>query len=302
MPTCAQLIEETQGLLRGFSLDESQATTLGADITSGALTATVTTTRGLALGISPGVIEIDQELIYCSDVDSSGVLTIPPWGRGYLGTTAAAHSANARVISQPAYPRFYTLRAINETLDRVFPEVFAVKNSEQTTTVPQFTYTLPSDAEWVLKAAWQVPGPTNYWKAVRQWRMSPGGGTLTGDTSKSVDVGDSVIPGRPIQFLYAAAPAHLSAETDDFATVTGLQAGMVDVICFGAASGLLTVSQELSRLQMSSAEQQNRAQLVAPSAALTSSRYLDQRFQERLLEERESLQRPYPPRLVRTWQ
>jgi hypothetical protein len=75
---------------------------------------------------------------------------------------------------------------------------------------------------------------------------------------------------------------------------------MRDVLVLGAVAQLLP-SQELSRLQMSSVEQQNRSGLVAPSAALTSSRYLEQKFQVRLQEERRSLQRLYPPRLTGVW-
>lgn len=299
--TAHQVIDETMGLLQSFTLDESQSTTLNSSLDNAALTFTVTQTRGIATGISPGVIEIDSELMYCDSVDSAGVATIPAWGRGYLGTTAVPHSPGARVISQPTFPRAWTLQAINETIDRVYPEIFVPKSVELTTTIPKFTYSLPTDAEFVLKAAWQEPGPAQYWRTCRRLRMSPGGGTQFGDTGRTVDVGDSVYPGRPIQFIYAAKPQHLVSETDDFETVTGLGLGMVDVVTFGAASGLLTVSQELSRLQMSSVEQQNRSQLVAPSAALTSSRYLDQKFSERLAEERISLRRLYPPRIQGVW-
>lgn len=299
--TCRELIDETHGLLQSFSLDESQSTTLANPIAPGDLTFTVTQTRGIATGFSPGVIEIDQELIYCDSVDADGNATIPAWGRGYLSTTPATHASGARVISQPIFPRAWTMRAINETIDRVYPEVFAVKSFETTTTVPRITYQLPADCERVLKAAWQEPGPVEYWRTVRRFRMSPGGGTLFGDTGRTVDVADRMWPGRPIQFLYASRPQHLAAETDDFEEVTGLGSGMFDVVTFGAASGLLTVSQELSRLQMSSVEQQNRSQLVAPSAALTSSRYLDQKFQQRLKEERVSLQQLYPPRVTGVW-
>lgn len=299
--TAKQIIDETHGLLQSFALDESQSTTLASDITSGALTFNVTSTRGVATGISPGVIEMDQELMYCDSVAADGTATVPAWGRGYLGTTPAAHTGGTRVISQPIFPRAWTLQAINETIDRVFPEVFVVKSFESTTTVPKITYDLPSDAEWVLRAAWQEPGPMNYWRTVRRLRMSPGGGTQLGDTNRSADVGDRVYPGRPIQFLYAAKPQRLVNESDVFETATGLGSGMTDVITFGAASGLLTISQELSRLQMSSVEQQNRSQLVAPSAALTSSRLLDQKFQQRLAEERLSLRRLYPPRIQGVW-
>lgn len=299
--SCRQLIDEVHGLLQSYAADESQYTTLTGSLTSGALTFTHTpATPAVATGISTGVIEIDQELLYVDTVDASGNCTIPAWGRGHKGTTAASHTAGSRIVSQPSFPRFWTLQKINETLDRVFPEVFAVKSVETTATYPVLTYPLPSDAQFVLKGAWQTPGASLYWKSIQRFRMSPGLGSLTGDTGRSVDVADSMQPGRPIQFLYAAAPTHLTTEADDFEAITGLGAGMYDVIVSGAAS-LMAASADLSRLQMQSVEQQARSQSVAPNSGLNAASFLEKRFQARLLEERKSLQRLFPPRVTGSW-
>lgn len=293
--TTSKMIAATRGLLQSWSLDEEQSTTLADPMDVDDLTFTVTNPRGIATGLSPGIVEIDSELLYCDSVGQSGAATIVPWGRGYLSTTAVSHAANARVISQPTFPRSKILDEMNQAMMRIFPQVFAVKMFETTTTLPQITYNLPDDAEWVLTGKWQLPDGRLYWKSLQRMRVSP-----AGDDGVTVDVGDFMMPGRPIQFLYAAKPSPLVNETDDFEATTGLNLGIQDVVTLGAASAL-TVSQELSRLQMSSVEQQNRAQLVAPSAALTSSRYLEQRFQQRLMEERKSLQRLYPPRVNRSW-
>lgn len=299
MPTCGQVIDETLALLQSWSLDQSQSTTLTSPILSTDLTFPYDTAANIATGISAGMVEIDRELIYVENVDGTNA-TVPAWGRGYRSTTAAAHSAGARVISQPTFPRQKTLDGLNQMFERIFPRIFAVRSFETTTTQPIITYDLPDDAQWLLKARWQVPDGRLYWQDVRRWRMSSGGGTQFGDTGITVDVADYMQPGRPIQFLYAAKPTPLVNETDDFVTVTGLNGGLVDVVELGAATQLVTAL-ELSRLQVSSIEQQNRSQLVAPSAALTSSRYLDTRFQERLEEERKALQRLYPPRITREW-
>jgi hypothetical protein len=298
--TASKMIDETKGLLQSWSLDEEQSTTLQNTMGSADLTFQVTSARGVATGVSPGIIEIDNELIYADTVSPTGAATIPPWGRGYLNTTPANHTAGSRVVSQPTFPRAKVLDSLNQVMQRIFPSVWAVKSTELTTTFPVITYDVGDDAEWVLGARWQVPDGRQYWQSIRRWRISPGGGTHFGNTGITVDIGDDMIPGRPIQILYAAKPKPLVLETDDFETVTGLNLGIEDVVTLGAAAAL-TESQELSRLQMSSVEQQNRAQLVAPSAALTSSRYLEQRFQQRLLEERRSLQRLYPPHVTREW-
>lgn len=300
MVTLGQMIDETHGLLQSWSLDSEQVTTLAAPLGPTDVTGSVTAARGIATGISPGICEAGLEMFYVDSITQTGGFTVPAWGRGYLGTSAAQHQTGDRVISQPTFPRFWTREALNETMNRIFPDVFAVKQVELTTTAPRVTYQLPSDAQWVLGAKWQVPDGRQYWDTIRRWRVSPGGGTQFGDTGITVDVGDQMVPGRPIQFLYAAEPKPFVNETDDFVGVTGLPASLRDVVILGAASAM-TMSQELSRLQLASIEQQDRSREVAPSAGLTSSQALERKFQTRLMEERKTLQRLYPPRITGSW-
>lgn len=296
----SKMIDEVRGGLQGWASDEEQSTTLAALMGNLDLSFSVTNVRGVATGISAGIVEIGQELVYADTVGADGTVTVTPWGRGYQSTVAAIHAAGVRVISQPSFPRAKIVDAINQVLERVFPDVFAVKVIELTTTVPVITYLLPADCQNVLGIRWMRPDGRQYWQAATNWRMSPGGGTLFGDTGRSVDIADAMLPGRPLQITYAAKPAQLVNETDDFETVTGLNLGVEDVITLGATVQMLP-PEELSRLQQSSVEQQNRAQLVAPSAALTATRALEQRFQQRLAEERRTLQRLYPPRVNRSW-
>lgn len=300
MATCGLLLDEVLGKLESWSLDEEQATTLAAPMTAGGTTFTVTSARSVALGISSGIIEIDSELMYVSNVSGTSV-TIEPWGRGYKNTVPAAHNAGARVVSQPLFPRSKILDAVNQTLGRVFPELYAVTTYETTSTLPVRIYPLPAGSQWLIDARWQVPNGTKTWQSLKWWRVDPGGGTQFGDgPGITVELGDAIPSGRPLAFRYASAPGLFTAEADVYKTVTGLPDSTRDVIVLGTASALVQ-SQELSRLQVSSVEQQNRSQLVAPSAALTSSRYLEQAFQQRLKEERQSLQRLYPPRIQWKW-
>jgi hypothetical protein len=303
VPSAARLIDETLGLLQSFSQDSEQVTTLGTTMGAGDLTFNVTTIRSGAMGLSPGVVEIDSELIYCQSVANDGTAIIPPWGRGHDGTTPAAHTSGVKVISQPTYPRAKVLDALNEAIARVYPSLFVMKVATLTTTSPaqSVTYDLPEDAVWVWDARWQPPTGTKYWQSVRRWRVGQGGTTVLGDLGVSVDVADAMTPGQPIEFTYAARPTLLASEADDFVGVTGLPLSAKDLIVTGAACGNLVPSQELSRLQTSSVEQQNRAGLVAPSAALTSSRYLEAKFQQRLQEESRALRAKYPLRLARSW-
>lgn len=302
MPSCGSMIDETIGLLQSWSLDSEQVTGLGHDMLSTDSSFTVTAARGIATGVSPGIVEIDQELLYCDSVATGGLVTVTPWGRGFKSTVPAAHLAGAKVTSQPTFPRYWVMQTMNETLQRIFPDVFAVAQKEMTVTYPVMTYSLPSTAQDVIDCRWQVPDASQRWEGIRGWRMSSGGGTLPGDTGVSVDLprGNRALVGRPIQFIYSMKPQLFVAETDDFVTQTGLNVALRDVVCLGAAAAL-TTSQELSRLQVSSIEQQNRSALVGPSAALTSSNFLEKRFTDRLAEERKAQQQLYPLRMSRSW-
>lgn len=300
MPTLGQVVDETAALMQSWALDQSQSTTLLSAMTTGSLTFTYDNTADIGTGISAGIVEIDRELVYVANIDSTGTATVPAWGRGFKSTTPATHSVGARVISQPTFPRQKIVDTINQMFERIYPRIFAINSYETITTLPVITYTMPAAAQRILNVKWQQPDGRQYWQGVRRWRLSPGGGTQFGDEGITVDVADAMQSGRPIQFLYAGKPNPLVADTDDFVAVSGLNAGLVDVVELGAAAQMVTAL-ELSRLQVSSIEQQNRSQLVAPSAALTSSRYLDTRFQERLEEERKALQVLYPPRITREW-
>lgn len=296
-----RMIDEVKGLLQSWSSDEEQSTTLKTTMGSGDVSFTITQPRGVATGASPGILEIETELLYCDTVSADGTVTVTPWGRGYLHTTPAVHLAGARVVSQPTFPRQKVIDVINQTMARIYPKVYAIKTFETAATQPVITYDVPDNCQRVLSAKWLRPGSRQYWQDVAMVRQpQAGGGTHFGDTGVTVDIGDRMVPGQPLLITYAAKPAPLVNETDDFETVTGLDISIEDVVTTGAAVQLL-IALELSRLQTSSIEQQNRSALVAPSAGLTSSRFLDQKFQERLAEERKALQELYPPRIMRRW-
>lgn len=303
MTTVAEVIEETRALLRGPI--EEQSSTLQNAIDASALSLVLTDTRSITLGATPGVIEIELEQIYASVIDAMGNVTVPPWGRGHRNTTPAAHPANARVISQPQYGRQRILDKLNDTCNRMFPSVYGIKHFNATATEPVRTYNTPDDLERVLTVEWQVPDGAQDWLTVRRWKTNAGGRPTTADGNNpdqgvTVTVGDYMIPGRPVHFVYAAKPGLLVNEADSFETVTGFASSLKDVCVYGAAAALI-IANETSRMQLTSIEQQDRTSKITPSAALSASRYLEQEFQTRLAEERKTLQQLYPPRVTGQW-
>ena len=121
MATFGSMTDEVVRKLAGFTLRQDRQTHLTAAVNATATSITVAS----AQNISTGIIQIDDELIYIDSYDrNSGVLSVPPYGRGYNGTSAATHQNGARVIISPTFPSLDVKDAINETIMSVFPETF----------------------------------------------------------------------------------------------------------------------------------------------------------------------------------
>ena len=165
--TFKNLIDDTQLNIQGFTYRQDRATYLTAACTSGDLILYVGSTDN----IGKGIIEIDSEMMWVDSYDrQANTITIAPFGRGYNSTTAVAHTLNTKVTITPTYPRVAVARAINDTLNAVYPKVFAVGSEDFSFLASRTTYQIPSEAIQVLSMAWQTVGPTKEWLPVRQWR------------------------------------------------------------------------------------------------------------------------------------
>lgn len=277
--------------LQGFSLDQDQITYLSGDIADSDLTFAVDDTTET----SRGLVEIEDELLWIKSVDqSSGSITIPPNGRGWMGTTAAAHAAGTIVKNNPKWPRSVIKRAINDVITSTFPDLFAVKEYTFTYQAAKFSYDLPTDATDVLDVTWDIIGPTKRWPRVARWRFVPNTDTSTGDhlTGKSLELLDYIVPGRTVQVTYSAQPSKLANGGDEF-TTCGLAPTAEDIAMYGACyrlSGYL----DIPRLQTQNIEGNLRSQLVQAGAATNAAKYFYALYNERLQREREILVAQWP--------
>lgn len=299
MPTFAALVEETLGHLKAYSSDQERRTYLTSGIDSDDTAIPIADSDKM----SETMIEVDEELIEIASVDQlAGTATAFPWGRAQGGTTAASHLTNARVTVAPRWPRFTVKQRINEIIGSLWPDLYAVRTeSSQTTSFTQVTYTLPATARGIIDIRWQTDGGTpDYWAGVRTWRFNPSADTSLYPTGVTVDVGAPMSTGRTLRIVYKAEPVALAADSDDFATVTGLPGTASDLVCMGAAARLIT-SAELARSQSFTVEHSERVGQQASGSAVAASKYLMQLFQVRLSQERDRLFERYPISLMRTW-
>jgi hypothetical protein len=293
MTTFNELTEEILINLEGFTLRQDRATYLTAGIDDNDLSI------ALASGdnIGKGVLEIDDELIHIDSVDRSDrSAVISPFGRGYRGTTAAAHSLNSKVTFAPSFPRISVKRAINDTLRAVYPNVYGVASHTFTFNASQNTYSLPAAAETVLAVSWDSIGPSGEWIPIRRWRHDPMAATADFANGNTITLNDSILPGRTVQVVYAKTPTPLSADADVFTTTTGLEESSRDLIVYGASYRMASFL-DPGRLTFTSPEADANDQTRPFGSGTSTARYLYSLYQQRLQEETNRLNGKYPVRV-----
>lgn len=295
MATFGSMTDEVVRKLAGFTLRQDRQTHLTAALNATATNVTVSS----AQNISTGIIQIDDELIYVDSYDrNSGVLTIPPYGRGYNGTTAATHQNGARVIVSPTFPSVDVKDAINETILATFPDLYTTGTHTFSFSPAQSTYALPDEVETVLGVSYETTGPTKEWLPIRGWRVDPMANTDAFNSRNSISLYSGVESGRTVQVYYSAAPTVMDSNDDDFETVTGLPASCKDVIVIGASARLVSYI-DPGRLTFGSAESDQQSQIAgrAYGAGTNASKYLLALYDKRLSEEARKLNDRNPIRI-----
>ena len=295
MATFGSMTDEVVRKLAGFTLRQDRQTHLTATLSATATSITVAS----AQNISSGIIQIDDELIYVDSYDrNSGVLTIPPYGRGYNGTSAATHQNGARVIVSPTFPSVDVKDAINETLLSTFPDLYTTGTHTFSFSTAKSTYPLPEEVETVLGVSYETTGPSKEWLPVRGYRVDPMANTDTFNSRNSLSIYSGVEPGRTVQVFYTAAPAVMDSNDDDFEIVTGLPASCKDVIILGAAARLASFI-DPGRLTFGSAESDQQSQIAGRSygAGTNASKYLLALYDKRLAEEARKMNDRNPIRI-----
>ena len=295
MATFGSMTDEVVRKLAGFTLRQDRQTHLTAAANATATTISVAS----AQNISTGIIQIDDELIYVDSYDrSSGTLNIPPYGRGYNGTSAATHQTGARVIISPTFPSVDVKDAINETLLSTFPDLYTTGTHTFSFSTAKSTYPLPEEVETVLGVSYETTGPSKEWLPVRGYRIDPMANTDTFNSRNSISLYSGIEPGRTVQIFYTAAPAVMDSNDDDFETVTGLPASCKDVIILGASARLASFI-DPGRLTFGSAESDQQSQIAGRSygAGTNASKYLLALYDKRLSEEARKLNDRNPIRI-----
>lgn len=287
MTTRDELVDEIVSNLEGFTVAPGQSTHLTAACTATDLTLAVDD----AQQVSAGLVEIGDELLWATS--SSGPesrVVVAPYGRGYRGTTAAAHDVNSQVRMSPPWPRAIVAREINNAIAGVYPILYAVREA------PAFTvdgstwqFDLPSDAERVVDVRYLFT-VLDEWQRVRGWEIEhQAPAEFAG--GRFLSIHSRVPNGATVQVVYLARPASMTSGSDDFTETTGLPEQCKDVIVLATIARMARFM-DLARLPLRDESGQTRQS----GSATDIANDLFRQYQTRLLEEQAALSARFPVR------
>jgi hypothetical protein len=301
MPNLSSMIDEVLINLAGYTYQQDRATYITQDVAATASTIASPIILQLAStdNIGKGAIEIDEELFWLDSFDRvSNTATIPPYGRGYLGTDIAAHTAGTKVTITPTFPRYVIKKAINDTIAAFGATIFAVKTTSFVFNAAQTTYAFNNlNIHNIMTIMWQDIGPSEEWFPIRRWSWdSLASTTAFGAGAQTVTIGDFVQPGRTVKVVYATDPEPFTSNSQDFATQTGLPNSARDVAILGASYRLLTYLDPARASQVSpQADETDSKRPYGASQSATKQLYA--LYVQRLNEETARQQAQYPIRV-----
>lgn len=298
MATFSQMTDEVSRKLAGFTLRQDRQTHLTSAIGVDDYVIPVASAKN----ISSGIVQIDDELLYVDSYDRvANTLTIPPYGRGYNGTTISSHNNGSKVIVSPTYPNVDIKQAINDTIQAVFPQLYVTGTYTFTYSPARTTYALPDNVESVLGLSYETVGPTKEWVPIRQYRVDSMANTAAFNSRNSISIYTNIPAGRTVNVFYSSAPAVLQNNSDNFELVTGLPESCKDVIIIGAQWRMVT-NVDPGRLTFGSAESDQQSQVAgrAYGAGTNASKYLLALYDKRLQEESAKLNGRNPIRVYKT--
>ena len=299
MSTLEQLVDRVDTLLHGYSLNTESTTWLTSTLSTSATSVSVND----ASVVSRGFIQIDDEIMYVASTNSvENIITLAPWGRAQRGSKAASHATNTKVVVAPLFPRYEIKKAINNTIDAMYPNVFAVGQYEFSYIAARTTYDVPDEIQHVLSVTHSVIGPSKEWLPVRAWQIDRvANPTAFGDGTNfghSLGIYSPVVPGRKINVAYSKRPTTFnidSASTQEYSTVTGMPSYSEDVVVYGAAWRMISFL-DPSRLGPLSAEADVLDNQRGARSGENAARFLYNIYTTRLNEVAENQRRQYPIR------
>jgi hypothetical protein len=292
MTTLFDLVAETKRHLLSFQREPMNK--LAAAVTPTATTLTVTY-DGSAIR-EGAYLQIGLELVYVWSFEAANKTATVE--RAQLGSTAAAHAADAVVTVNPKFPDFAIVAALNDDLlDLSSPinGLYAVRETTLTATASSWGYDLSGVTEIleIVDIRTQNTGRARDWTPVTNYELVRAVSTTDFPSGFALFLHEGVQPGRPIRVQYKAPFIPLVSLTDDVEAVSGLSGSAHDIPPMGAAVRM-TAPREIKRNFTEAQGDPRRAEEVPPGAVAGSMRSVAALRQGRIVAEAARLAQRYP--------
>lgn len=287
--------------LSGYTFQQDRSTYLTAAVTTLTSPSSSPTVLSLASSdnLGKGIIEVGDELMWVDSFDRiANTATIAPYGRGYLGTTAATAAVDTKVTISPIFPRFSITKAINDTIRAIGSQLMVIKQTTFTYNAAVTTYDLSDlNIENILTVMWQSTGPSKEWIRVNRYDFDPFAEVATwGANSQTITIKEPITPGRTVKVMYITTPTPFTSSSQELTAQTGYPESVKDVLVLGAAYRLLAYLDPARASQISPQADEIDAKRPFGSAN-NATRQIFALFQQRLKEEIAQFQGLYQPRI-----
>ena len=239
------------------------------------------------------VFEIDSELMYIWVAESgSKTLTVE---RGYLGTTAAAHTVGALAILNPRFPQQQLLDALNQDIDDLSSPLnglFQVKTVNVTYDGSDRQTNLTNATSVIDLIDVRLRYLNTDFVTIRGARLARDLPTADFASTFAITLDQSVMAGT-LRVRYKAPFTRAATTADDLQTVSFVPVSMEDILEYGVMSRMLA-TREVKRNFIESQGDTRRSEEVPVGAMSSSVSNILRIRRDRIIAEAAKLARQYP--------
>lgn len=292
MPALGEIISITRHRLLGVGSYGDRSTELVQDLDEGSPQILVEEIPG---GKTGGLIEIGLEKIRIKRADSAtNTLTAYAFGRGYDESLQTGHAIGSEVTFAPMVPAMTIAREVNSVLNSMYPMLYAVRTVDAVyTQAAESPFTLPAEAVDVV-AVFRAEVSGSGWNRVDEWRFEP-------DSGQGFVA--AIPQGQTVRVVYATRIGTFdlrdpNVADSDFATVTGLEDRVSNLLAMGVAARLAPYY-DIGKLGSTGAEARVDGGGKSAGAGVNVADRFYQEFQANLDQEAAVLQKQHPIRIHR---
>ena len=289
MSTASALLDRVNRQLLSGTIEERNklATTVSSSDTSFVMSYDL---AGLRAGTA---FEIDSELVYIWEaVSGSKTVTVE---RGYMGTTAAAHTAGAVITLNPRFPKAQMLEALNQDIDDLSSPLNGLYRIVST----DIDYN-GSDRQIDLTGATSVLDLIDVrlryldsdYPVIRMTRLQRDLPTTDFASGFAIVFDESVMAGS-LRVRYKTPFSRVSTISDSIQSVANIPTAMEDILELGVMSRVLSV-REVKRNFIESQGDTRRSDEVGAGAMRDSFSNILRLRRDRIIAEAAKLARQYP--------